>query len=128
MKITNKMMLISIPSIMKLASQDISVTASFKLNKLRKLYAPILEIYSEKEKEIRDKNTVKDESGNPVPVLKDGQVVPGAIEVSVKYYEDMKQLDICENEFDIQPIKLEDIKNAHMTGEELEKIDWLIVE
>ena len=118
----------TIQALNMLIDTDINATSAFKLSRIIKELSSIVEDKTKMEQKIIDKYTMKDESGNPVPVTnEDGSVVEGAINLTdpTAFQAEMEGLLEIENEIGYEKINFEDLRLETAKVKDLLTLEFL---
>jgi hypothetical protein len=129
MKLKNAQIAASLDPLARLIGQPLPVGISFKLKKLKKALAPVLDLINEEIKSINDQYTVKDDAGNNKPVVdQNGKVLEGYFILSKEGVAERIKLDAVESEVEVEQINIADLPEKTLISEaDLEALDWLLI-
>lgn len=117
-----------IESLNTLIDLDINASVAFKLSRIIREISSIIDDKLKMEKRILDKWSLKDESGNPVPVKdKDDNIIENAVNIisPEDFSKDMENLMSVENEIPFEKINFEDLELKTAKVKDLMKLDFL---
>lgn len=117
-----------IESLNTLIELDINASVAFKLSRIIREISSIIDDKLKMEKRILDKWSLKDESGNPVPVKdKDDNIIENAVNIisPEDFSKDMENLMSVENEIPFEKINFEDLELKTAKVKDLMKLDFL---
>lgn len=117
-----------IESLNTLIELDINASVAFKLSRIIREISSIVDDKIKMEKRILDKWSLKDESGNPVPVKdKDDNIIENAVNIisPEDFSKDMENLMNVENEIPFEKINFEDLELKTAKVKDLMKLDFL---
>lgn len=117
-----------IESLNTLIELDINASVAFKLSRIIREISSIIDDKIKMEKRILDKWSLKDESGNPVPVKdKDDNIIENAVNIisPEDFSKDMENLMNVENEIPFEKINFEDLELKTAKVKDLMKLDFL---
>ena len=117
-----------IESLNTLIELDINASVAFKLSRIIREISSIIDDKIKMEKRILDKWSLKDESGNPVPVKdKDDNIIENAVNIisPEDFSKDMENLMSVENEIPFEKINFEDLELKTAKVKDLMKLDFL---
>lgn len=117
-----------IESLNTLIDLDINASVAFKLSRIIREISSIIDDKLKMEKRILDKWSLKDESGNPVPVKdKDDNIIENAVNIisPEDFSKDMESLMSVENEIPFEKINFEDLELKTAKVKDLMKLDFL---
>lgn len=118
----------TIDALNKMIDLDINASVAFRLTRIIKELSSIVDDKVKMERRILDKYTQKDENGLPVqPIGNDGQIVPGAVNITdmEAFSKEMNDLMDLENEIDFEKVNFEDLKLQTAKVKDLIKLDFL---
>lgn len=117
-----------IESLNTLIDLDINASVAFKLSRIIREISSIIDDKLKMEKRILDKWSLKDESGNLVPVKdKDDNIIENAVNIisPEDFSKDMENLMSVENEIPFEKINFEDLELKTAKVKDLMKLDFL---
>ena len=123
MKLSNRRLLNSVPSLNKLNGLKLPVKTSFKLAKLSRTVETVLKDYQKTLTSLQDKHAEKDDDGEKVVV---DNTVKFKSEEAFK--EEFEELLDCEAEVSSKKISLNDFGTVEVEPSFLYHLDWLIKE
>ena len=130
MKLSNIQITNSVPALCRFMAQPISVSASFKLKKLKRELDPIIGMINENIEELNERFALRDDKGEKISAVdRAGNTIPGAFAISQDGVDEKSRLDAIVNEVNVDPIKISDIPSSVLISEvDLETLEWLLVE